>query len=162
MEVIDVIEPATVQEFLAQHRIAVVGASDKKDSFGRTIYRELRQHGYEAVAVNPHAESVEGDVCYPDLEAVPGQLDGVVVMVGRDAAADVVRACAARGVQRVWLFKGVGGSGAVSDEALELCDAHGIDVVAGACPLMFLEPVAWFHRAHRGLRHLNGSLARSA
>ncbi len=147
-----------VRAFLSHHRYAVVGASDAKDNFGRTIYRELRAHGYEPVAVNPNAETVEEDPCYPDLASVPGDLDGVIVMVHRDRSADVVRQCAALGVPRVWLFQGAGGASAVSDEAVQLCHEHGIDVVAGACPLMFLEPVAWFHRIHRGVRHLKGSL----
>ena len=65
----------------------------------------------------------------------------------------------AQGVESVWLFKGIGGSGAVTDEAMALCAENGLTVVAGACPLMFLEPVGWFHRLHRGVRRLNGSLA---
>jgi predicted CoA-binding protein len=154
------IDPADVQEFLAQRRLAVVGASDKKDSFGRTILHELDRRGYEVVAVNTDRHSVEGRAGYADLDSVPGELDGVIVMVHRDRALEVVRACAARGVPRVWLFKGLGAAGAVSDEAAQLCREHDIAVVAGACPLMFLEPVGWFHRVHRGFRHLDGSLAR--
>jgi predicted CoA-binding protein len=150
------------QDFLAQHRVALVGASENPKSFGNTIYRELRDHGYEVIPVNPGSDTVEGDRCYPDLASVPGDVDAVMVMVHRDAAADVVRACIERGVGHVWLFKGVGGPGAVSDEAADLCRQNGIHVVAGACPLMFLEPVAWFHRAHRAIRHLNGSLAKAS
>lgn len=156
------LDPALAQEFLAHRRYAVVGASDDSNSFGRTICKELRAHGYEAVAVNPHASTVLDEPCYPDLASVPGELDGAIVMVHHERSADVVRACAAAGVPRVWLFKGVGGAGAVSDEAVALCQAHGIPVVAGACPLMFLEPVGLVHKIHRGLRHLNGSLARPA
>jgi hypothetical protein len=146
--------------FLTGHRIAVVGVSDDKANFGRTVYRALRERGYEVVPVNPSADTVAGDPCYPDVEAVPGALDGVVVMVGADRSADVVRACVRRGVGRVWLFKGLGGAGSVSDDAIELCERHGIDLVAGACPLMFLEPVGWFHRVHRGARRASGSLDR--
>ena len=83
-------------------------------------------------------------------------------MVRADAAADVVRACARRGVGHVWLFKGLGGSGAVSDEAVEERERHGIAVVAGACPLMFLEPVGLVHRIHRAARRANRSLVRTA
>jgi predicted CoA-binding protein len=154
------IETAVAEEFLSLHRLALVGASDDAKGFSKTVYRELREHGHDVVAVNPNATTVNGDPCYPDLAAVPGELDGVVVMVNRSKAADVVRACADRGVTNVWLFKGLGGEGAVSDEALEVCRENGMRVVAGACPLMFLEPVAWIHRAHRAVRHLNGSLAR--
>lgn len=151
----------SVSAFLAGHRFAVVGASDTKANFGGTIYRELRDHGYEVVAVHPTAETVAGDPCYPDLASVPGELDGAMVVVGREAALDVVSACAERGVPRVWLFKGIGSEGAMSDEAVARCEAYGIEVVAGACPLMFLEPVGWFHKLHRTARHVNHSLAKA-
>jgi uncharacterized protein len=82
------------------------------------------------------------------------------VMVHRDLAADVVRAAAERGITRVWLFKGLGAPGAVSEEALDECASHGMKVVAGACPLMFLEPVGGLHRLHRAVRRVNGSLGR--
>jgi predicted CoA-binding protein len=154
------IDPIVVQEFLAQRRIALVGASDDPRSFGRTVYCALRDHGHDVVAVNPNYETVAGDRCYPDLASVTGDIDGLVVMVHRDRAADVVRAAAERGIPRVWLFKGLGAPGAVSEEALHECALHGIAVVAGACPLMFLEPVGGFHRLHRAARRMNGSLAR--
>lgn len=151
-----------VAEFLSCKRLAVVGASDARDSFGRTVYEELRDRGYEVTAVNPNAPTVAGDPAVAELASVPGELDGVIVMVKPKAAVDVVRECAELGVPRVWLFKGIGGAGSVSDEAVELCRQHGINVIEGACPLMFLEPVGWFHRLHRSARHMNGSLARSA
>jgi uncharacterized protein len=148
------ISSTQAEEFLRHRDLAVVGASDDPRNFGRTVYRELRSRGYQPVPVNPASETVEGDRCYPDLASVPGDLDGVIVMVGRDRAAQVVRDCAARGVPRVWLFRGIGGSGAVSDEAVAVAEELGIEIVAGACPLMFLEPVDWIHRVHRAVRRM--------
>jgi uncharacterized protein len=150
------------REFLVGRRIAVIGASDDRANFGRTIVKELRAHGFEVVAVNPSATTVDGDRCYPDVFAVPGVLDGAIVMVNRSESAAVVRGCIERGIRNVWLFKGIGGGGAVSDEAVGLCRQHGVAVVAGACPLMFLEPVAWPHRLHRFVRRHNGSLVAAA
>jgi len=43
-----------------------------------------------------------------------------------------------------------------------MCRDAGIDVVAGACPLMFLDPVKGFHKFHRTLRRMNGSIAKVA
>ena len=156
------IDQATVSAFLAGHRIAVVGASDNPKSFGSTIYRELLSHGYDAVPVNPNIASIEGQLCYSSLASVPDPIDGVLVMVNRETAADVVRACIERRIDRIWLFKGLGAPGAVSDDAVALCHEHGIDVVEGACPLMFLEPVGWFHRVHRRVRRAKGSLAKAS
>jgi predicted CoA-binding protein len=145
------IDPGQAEAFLALPRLAVVGASDDPRNFGRTIYGELKGRGRHVVAVHPTAATVDGDPAYPDLASVPGDLDGVIVMVGRADAAGVVRAAIARGVPRVWLFKGIG-AGALSAEAERLCEEAGVEVVAGACPLMFLEPTGWAHRFHRGIR----------
>ncbi len=154
------IDPAQAAAFLSSGRIAVVGASDSPKNFGRTIVSALKEHGVDTVAVHPEATSVAGAPCYPSLAVVPGDVDGVIIMVAKDAAPGVVRACADRGVTKVWLFKG-GGPGALSDEAVQLCQEHGMSVVAGACPLMFLEPVRGVHRVHRLIRRANRSLARA-
>jgi hypothetical protein len=93
---------------------------------------------------------------------VPGTLDGVIVMVDRSRSSQVVRACAELGIRQVWLFQGIGGHGAVSDEALAVAREHDLAVIPGACPLMFLEPVHFPHRFHRLVRRANHSLARTA
>jgi predicted CoA-binding protein len=156
------IDPEEVDDFLSQHCIAAVGASDDPKKFGGTIYRALKAHGHNVVPVNRSTSTVDGDVCYPSLAVVPGDLDGVLVMVHRDDAAQVVRECIDRGIPRIWLFKGLGGASAVSDEAVDLCHENNVTVIAGACPMMFLEPVAAFHKVHRSMRHLNGSLAKAS
>lgn len=152
------IDPRTVEAFLAGHRLAVVGASDDPKSFGRTIHHELTEHGYDTVAVHPTATTVNGRPCYPDVRAVPGTLDGAVVMVPSERSAEVVDQCAEAGVPMIWLFRGIGGDGAVSDDAVARCREHGLPVVDGACPLMFLEPVGFVHRVHRFVRRHNGSI----
>jgi predicted CoA-binding protein len=151
-----------VNEFLGQRHIAVVGVSDAKGSFAKTLYRELRSHGYEVVPVNPSAAVVDGDRCFPDLASVPGDIDGVIVMVDREVSASIVRDCVRRGIRRVWLFKGVGGPGAVSDEAVQTARDHDLTLVDGACPLMFLGTPAWVHRLHRFIRRRNGGLVDDA
>jgi uncharacterized protein len=156
------IDPAVATSLLAGPRIAVIGASDDKGSFGRTIALALRDHGVETVAVHPAAASVDGIPGYATVADVPGHVDAAVVMVAAPASVQVVRECAAAGISKVWLFKGLGGPGAASDEAIEVAEELGLEVVPGACPMMFLEPVGWFHRIHRAGRRRNGSLARVA
>jgi predicted CoA-binding protein len=158
----DGVDERAAERFLAGHRIAVVGASSDPKKFGNTIFRELRDHGYDAVPVNPRATEVEGDAASARRAEVPGALDGVMVMVPGGAAVDAVHAAAARGVTRVWLFRGIGAPGAVSDASLAACAEHHLDVVAGACPLMFLEPVGRGHDVHRALRRFNGAFTHAA
>ncbi len=155
---VNTVSMQAVNEFLAQRRLAVVGVSDAKGSFAKTVYRELRTHGYDIVPVNPSVASVDGDRCFPDLASVPGDIDGAIVMVNRDVSPSIVRDCVARGIQHVWLFKGLGGPGAVSDEAVQIAHEHGLSVVEGACPLMFLDSPGWVHRVHRFMRRRNGGI----
>jgi predicted CoA-binding protein len=153
-----VINQEEAVEFLRSGRIAVVGASDDPKNFGGTILRALTDHGVEVVPVNPRYDEVGGGPCYATIGEVPGDVDGVIVMVSGAEAVKVVGQSIARHVPRVWLFKGIGGPGALSDEAVALCEARDTAVIAGACPLMFLEPVKGAHRFHRALRRINGSV----
>jgi predicted CoA-binding protein len=152
----------TVQRFLAGHRIAVVGASDSKGNFGRVVCRELADRGYDVVPVHPTIAELDGRRCAHALGAIGGHVDGVIVMVGADRALDVIDEAAAAGIGRVWLFRGIGSAGAMSTEAVEACERHGIEVVAGACPLMFLDPAGAVHRFHRSMRRMRGAVERAA
>jgi hypothetical protein len=50
----------------------------------------------------------------------------------------------------------------MSDEAVALCDELGLDVIPGACPLMFLDPVRGAHRFHRLVRRARGAVDAAA
>jgi uncharacterized protein len=100
--------------------------------------------------VNLHAETIEGDRAYHRLADVPDPVDGVVVMVPPSAVADVVAEAIARGIPRVWLHRGPGQRPVPADAVL-LCHDNGVEVVDGACPLMFEAPVRGVHCMHRFL-----------
>lgn len=146
-----------VQDFLAQRRIAVAGVSRRGDVAANVIYRKLRGAGYEAFAVNPNAEEVEGDRCYPSLAAIPGGVDAVVVATHPDVAPEVVRACAALGIRRAWMHRSFG-TGSASDEAIRLGRQLGLALIPGGCPMMHVEPVDLAHRCIRGWLALTGKL----
>ncbi len=128
---------AAAADFLAQRRIAVTGVSRSGgDHSGNAIYRRFRDRGYEVAAVNPNADAVEGDPCYPDLAAIPGGVDAVVIATSPEQAEPTVRECVDLGVRHVWMHHGPGAS-SVSPDAVALGRAHGIEVIDGGCPLMF-------------------------
>ncbi len=156
---------ATLKEavagFLAQKRIAVAGVSRSSGAAANLVYRTLRDRGYEVFAVNPNAEQVEGDTCYPDLRSIPGGADAVVVATTPDVAMSVVRDCANLGISNVWLHRSFG-AGSVSDEAAEYCRGHSITVIAGGCPNMFVEGADIAHRCMRLVLGLTGGLPKDA
>ena len=145
-------ERKTIEEFLAQRHLALVGVSRDPKQFANAVYRQLRTGGRTIYPVNLAADgdAIEGDRSYRRLDEVPDPVDGVVIMVPAEDAATVVRQALDRGVARVWLHRGAG-KGSVSEEAVALCREAGVATVDGACPLMFEEPVRGVHRIHRRL-----------
>ena len=147
-----VVDEGAVERFLSGSRIAVVGVGLSPSSFGRTIYSEFAKHGYDAVAVDRST-----------LLSAVAPVDGVVIAISDvDAVLSVIDEAAGLGVKRVWLFKGLGGPGALSDAAVDRCRQLGLDVVEGACPLMFLAPVGAAHRMHGWMRRLKGAVRPAA
>lgn len=137
----------SIDRFLDGELIAFIGVSRNPKSFANSVYRAMRDGSYCMVPVNSHADEVEGDRCYRTVADIP-DVDGAVIMVSPDAAAGVVTECADRGIARVWLHKGSGAATA-TPEAVQIARDRGLDVVDGACPLMFLEHTGLIHRMHR-------------
>jgi hypothetical protein len=146
---------AAVADFVSQRKLAVVGVSRKRAKFGNLAFRELKRKGYKLFPVHPHAEQLEGERCSASLAALPEPVEGVLVIVPPAQAEQVVREAAAAGIRRVWLQQGAG-----SPATIRFCEDNGISVVHGECILMFAEPAAWYHRAHRWVWKLLGKLPR--
>jgi len=151
--------PESVAEFLRGKRIAVAGVSRESGQAANAVYRKLRATGYETFAINPNAAEAEGATCYPDVGAISGRLDGVVVTTHPDVSIDLVRQCAEHGVGRVWLHRSFG-AGSVSDAAVRECAARGIPCIVGGCPLMYCEPVDFGHRCMKWWLRRQGRVPR--
>jgi uncharacterized protein len=135
--------------FLANQRVAVTGVSRTPASHGsNTVYRRLRERGYQVFAVNPNATEVEGDRSYPDLKSIPGGVQAVVIATRPEVAEETMRECAELGIKQVWMHRGLG-PGSVSDAATEFGRQRGITVIAGGCPLMFGATADLGHRIIR-------------
>ena len=123
--------------FLANKRIAVTGVSRKAKEHGaNTVYKRLRDRGYDVFAVNPNTDQVEGDRSYHDLKSIPGGVDAVVIATAASRADDTMHECAELGINQVWMHRGPG-AGSVSDTATAYGREHGITVIDGGCPCMF-------------------------
>ncbi len=144
---------SSVDNFLSQKNIAVVGVSRNPKKFGNSIYRSLKEKGYSVFPVNPNAEKIDRDICYPDILSLPGEVTAVVISVPPEETEKVVRKVHQAGITRVWMQQG-----SESIEAIKFCEEHSIDCVSNECILMFAEPAEFFHRAHRWIRGLRGKL----
>ena len=136
-------------EFLGHKRVAVTGVSRKPKNHGsNTVYKRLRDRGYEVFAINPNADAVEGDRAYRDLGSVPGGVEAVVIGTRPEIAEQTMRECAELGIKHVWMHWGAGAS-SVSAAATTYGREHGIAVIDGGCPLMFGQTADFGHKVMR-------------
>lgn len=149
-----------VQDFLAQKRIAVAGVSRDTGHHpaGNLIYQRLKNSGHDVFPVNPHMQTFEGDRCYPDLQSIPGGVDGVVIVTRPEVTERIVHDCGDAGVHRVWMHQSMGKGTSVSREAVKYCRDHDISVIAGACPMMYGADVDFGHTCMRWVLRFTGGL----
>ena len=151
---------AAASEFLAKRRIAVTGVSRTPRTHGsNVVYQRLRSRGYQVFPVNPNADVVEGDVCYPNLKSILGGVEAVVIGTRADRAEGTMRECAELGIKQVWMHRSVG-AGSVSRDAAEFGRSQGITVIEGGCPLMFEPTADVAHKAMRFVLTLTGHVPR--
>ena len=145
-----------IHNFLGRKRLAVVGVSRNPQDFTRTLFHELQRRQYDVIAVNPNLEQIAGVPCCARVADIDPPAEGALLMTKPAATERVVRECHAAGIRDIWMYRGAG-TGAVSPEAVQFCEANGMSVVAGECPFMYLPESPWFHRFHGFCRKIAGA-----
>ena len=146
-----------IGRFLASRRIAVAGKARDGRAVGNIVSKKLRDAGYQVFPVNPNATEIEGERCYPDLRSIPGGVDAVFIATRPSVADTVVHECADLGIKLVWMHR-LFGEGSVSKSAVEFGRQHGLTVIDGACPMMYVAPVDVGHRCFRWILKWTGGL----
>ena len=121
----------------APRRVALVGASERPGSVGRLLWDNLGGFPGEVLPVGPAAR-VCGQVAYPDLRDVPGQVDLAVIATPAATVPGIVRSAASQGVAAVVVlsagFAETGDDGArLQDEAVAAARAGGVRLVGPNC-----------------------------
>jgi acetyltransferase len=120
--------------------IAIVGTSRKEGTIGRQILHNLVDYGFNGPVypVNPNAEYVNSIKCYPNVSAIPDQVDLAVIVIPKEFILDVIDECAEKGVKGVVVisagFKEIGEKGIALEKALvKKIKKYGMRVVGPNC-----------------------------
>jgi len=151
----------TIEDFLAQKRIAIIGISREPTNFSVTLFEELCRRGYDVVPVNPNTSEVLGRRCFARVQDIRPPIDAALLMTSPGVTEAVVSDCAEAGIRLVWMYRAVG-SGSVSAKAVDFCKERGIQVVPGECPFMFFPDPGAGHRFHGFVRKITGRYPRRA
>lgn len=145
----------TVEDFLAQKRIALVGISREPKDLSVLLFEELCRRGYDVVPVNPNLPQVLGKSCFARIQDIHPPVEAALLMTSPEITDRVVADCAEAGIRRIWMYRAIG-QGSVSSKALAYCRERGIHVVPGECPFMFLPAAGTVHRLHGFVRKITG------
>jgi predicted CoA-binding protein len=151
----------SIEDFLAQKRIAIVGMSREAKSMSEAVFKELSKRGYDVVPVNPNVQEVMGRKCFARVQDIQPPVEAALLMTSPAVTEAVVKDCVECGIKRIWMHRGVG-QGSVSEKAIEVCRERGIRVVPGECPLMFLPQRDGIHSLHGFIRKLTGRYPKHA
>jgi acetyltransferase len=120
--------------------VAVVGASERQGSVGRTILWNLISNpfGGTVYPINPKRPNVLGIKAWPSLRALPEPVDLAVLVTPSTTVPDLMRECAELGVKGVIIisagFKEVGPEGVkLEQEVLQIARQAGIRIIGPNC-----------------------------
>jgi acetate---CoA ligase (ADP-forming) len=131
---------AQLEELFEPKSVAVIGASNRPQSVGGSLFRNILTAGFQGVVypVNPSWKSVSGVRCYPTVAALPETPDLGVVIVPAERVAGIVNELGERGTKGVIVissgFREVGGAGPEREEELvRLTRKYNMSVVGPNC-----------------------------
>ncbi len=138
----------TLGAFFAPRAVALIGATDKPGSVGRTILTNLiaSPFGGTVYPVNPNRRSVLGIATVPSVDAIPEPVDLAVIVTPPSTVPALIDACGAAGIGAVIVisagFKETGAEGAALEAAAaEAARRNGIRLIGPNC-LGVMSPVS--------------------
>jgi len=153
---------SSLEVFFKPKQVAVIGATEAKNSVGRTILWNLisTPFGGTVFPVNPKRPSVLGIKAYPSIAAVPQKVDLAVIVTPASTVHSLIEECVAAGVKGVIIisagFKETGTAGlALENRILETARGGKIRIIGPNClgvmsPLVGLNATFAGAMAHPG------------
>jgi acetyltransferase len=120
--------------------VAVIGASERPDSVGNIVFRNMLEGGYqgELYAVNPKHGEILGQPAYGTIEEIGKPVELAVVATKADAVPEIIEACGKHGVKAVIVlsagFSETGAHGAALEQAvLANAKRYGLRIIGPNC-----------------------------
>jgi acetyl coenzyme A synthetase (ADP forming)-like protein len=133
-------DASTLVSLFRPRSVAVIGASRDITTVSGAVFKNLIGRGFNGAVypVNPQATVVQSVAAYPDIAAIPGEVDLAVIVVPSRAVLAAAEACGRKGVKAIVVitagFREVGEEGqALEARLLEIVRRYGMRMVGPNC-----------------------------
>jgi predicted CoA-binding protein len=118
-----------IKEILLQSQtIAVVGLSDDPSKTSHMVSKAIQSKGYRIIPVNPNADFILGETCYPSLKEIPVPIDIVNVFRRPEHTPQIAEEAVVIGAKVLWLQLGI-----ANEETASIASEAGLKVIMDRC-----------------------------
>ena len=121
-------------------KIALFGASDRENSVGGIVYKNILTSGYEGrvYAINPKHDMVQGEKAYKSLDEIDDDIELAVVATPATTIPAIVEACGEKGIKMMLIlsagFRETGDEGLrLEERVVTLVQQYGIRMMGPNC-----------------------------
>jgi len=133
--------PQTLSKIFRPRRVAVIGASIKAGSVGRTVLENLQRASFpgDIYPINPKYDSLLGLPAYPSIHGLPSTPDLAIIATPAQTVPALIRECGDAGVLGIIVlsagFREVGAAGQSLERELaaEIAKYPGMRVIGPNC-----------------------------
>ena len=119
----------TLRAILEKYKtIAIVGLSKNWQRPSNFAAKYLQEHGYRVIPVNPVYDEVLGEKCYPDLAAIPEQVEVVDCFRGASEIPALAEQAVSIGAKVLWTQLEI-----INYDAADYAKSAGLEVVMDRC-----------------------------
>jgi acetyltransferase len=120
--------------------VAVIGASDRENSVGNVIFKNILSSGYKGrlYAINPKHETIQGQQAYKSIEEIGARVEMAVIATRPQTVPQLIEQCGRSGVRNVIVitsgFSEAGHIGAALErKVLEIARSYNVRILGPNC-----------------------------
>jgi acetyltransferase len=120
--------------------VAVIGASDREDSVGNVIFKNILSSGYKGrlYAINPKHDTIQGQPAHKSIEEIGARVEMAIIATRPQTVPQLIEQCGRSGVRNVIIIaSGFSESGhigaALERKVLEIARSYNVRILGPNC-----------------------------
>ncbi|KXB32327.1 acetyl-CoA synthetase [Dechloromonas denitrificans] len=120
--------------------VAVIGASDRENSVGNVIFKNILNQGYKGklYAINPKHETIQGQPAYKSIEEIGARVETAIIATRPQTVPHIIEQCGRSGVRNAIIiaagFSEAGHIGAALErKVIEIARSYNVRILRPNC-----------------------------